>query len=164
MNIYHLIILLVRFLAICLAIYSINSFVFSWLAFQTPDAFSFVSLIIPGSIMLAGVLIWFMPMSVARSITGYKGEADEGSEKLTSEQFSSITFLMLALYLGYRVLSDGTYWLYYYLNYKQYEMLEVGIDATASMYSTVVEAVFLIAMLLGRRGIFHLFRKLRNFS
>jgi len=136
--------------------------VYSGLLFQGSDGFSYASLLIPGSLMFAGILVWFLPMTLARSMTGYKGKIEDSSDEIGPEQFASIAFLVLALYLSYRVLSDGTYWLYYYFNYEKYGLAEIGIDASASMYATSIEAIFLIVMLLGRKGIFQLFKKLRS--
>lgn len=164
MTIYHLIILLVRFFAICLAIFSINRLVYAFLDFQALGSFSVVNLIILSLLMLGCLLVWFMPVSVARIMTGYRGESGDGSERISADQFSAVTFLTLVLYLGCRVLSDGFFWLYYLLNYEKYGLVEMSIDANASMYSTLVEAIFLIAILIGRRGIFLLFKKLRTFS
>ena len=83
MNISHLIILLIRFFAICLAINSINSIVYSGLLFTEPEVFSIGSFAIPASIMLAGVLIWFMPYTLAKSLTGYKGSIEKGHEPIS---------------------------------------------------------------------------------
>jgi len=164
MNINHLIILLVRSFAICLAIYSINNVIYSGLLFNEFNTFSIATVAIPASTMLAGILIWFMPYTLARSLTGYKGELNSDSHPISTEQFSAITFLILALYLAYRVISDGSYWLYYYLNYEKYGISEIGIDPEASMFSTILEAIFLLLILLGRKKIFYYFKKLRTFS
>ena len=162
MNINHLIILLVRFFAICLAIYSINSFVYSGLLSSGISGFTVASIAIPASIMIAGILIWFMPYSLARSLTGYRGKLETDSKPISLEQFSAITFLVLALYLAYRIVSDASYWLYYYLYYENYGLTEIGIDPEASMFSTLIELIFLILILLGRKKIFFYFKKLRS--
>lgn len=162
MNISHLIILLVRFFAICLGVYSINQVVYSGLLFQDPNAFSIASIAIPFSTMLAGILVWFMPYTLAKSLTGYKGKVNSDAESVSSEQFAAITFLILSLYLAYRIISDGSYWLYYYLNYEKYGLTEIGLDPQASIFSTCLEAVFFVLMLLGKEKIFFYFRKLRS--
>lgn len=164
MNINHLIILLVRSFAICLAIYSINNFVYSGLLLNEFNTFSIATVAIPASTMLAGILIWFMPYTLARSLTGYKGELNVDSHPISTEQFSAIVFLILALYLAYRVISDGSYWLYYYLNYEKYGISEIGLDTEAAMFGTILEAIFLLMMLLGRKKIFYYFKKLRTFD
>ena len=162
MNINHLIVLLVRAFAISLAIYSINNVIYSGLLFNEFNTFSIATISIPASTLLAGILIWFMPYSLAKSLTGYKGELNTDSHPISTEQFSAIAFLVLALYLAYRIISDGSYWLYYYINYKKYGLSEIGIDPEASMFATILEAVFFLLMLLGRKKIFYYFKKLRS--
>ena len=162
MNINHLIILLVRFLAVCLAIYSINQVIYSGLLFNELNTFSMATVAIPASTMLAGILIWFMPYTFAKSLTGFKGKLEADTTPISNEQFSAIAFLILALYLGYRIISDGSYWLYYYINYEKYGLSEIGLDPEASMFATILEAVFFVLLLLGRKKIFYYFNKLRS--
>ena len=162
MNTNHLIILLVRFFAICLAIYSINSVVYSGLLFNEYSPFTVSAVAIPASTILASILIWFMPYSCARLLTGYEGKFESETNPVSGDQFSATVFLTLALYLGYRVISDGSYWLYYYINYEKYGLSEIGLEPEASMFSTILEAVFLVLILLGRKKIFYYFKKLRT--
>ena len=162
MNISHLIILLIRFFAICLAINSINSIVYSGLLFTEPGVFSIGSFAIPASIMLVGVLIWFMPYTLAKSLTGYKGSIEKGHEPISQEQFAAITFLILSLYLGYRIVSDSSYWLFYYLNYEKFGLTEIDLDSQAAILGTLIEVIFFVLMLLGRKKIFYYFKKLRS--
>ncbi len=162
MNTSHLIILLVRFFAICLTIYSINNAVYSGMLLSEPNGLSIANLAIPISIMIAGVLIWFMPYTLARSLTGYKGKLESESSPMSAEQFSTITFLVLSLYLAYRIVSDGSYWLYYYLNHEKYGLTEIGLEPSASMFSTILELFFFVLMVLGRKKIFYYLKKIRS--
>jgi len=162
MNTSNLIILLVRFFAICLAINAINNIVYSGLLFTEPGVLSVGSIAIPASIMLAGILIWFMPYTLVKSLTGYKGSIEKGDEVISFEQFSAVAFLMLSLYLGYKIVGDGCYWLFYYLNYKKFGLTEIGLDYQAAIFGTLIEAIFFILMLLGRKKIFYYFKKLRS--
>lgn len=162
MTISHLIVLLVRAFAICLAIYSINGFVYSVLLFSGNDNFSILSIGVPASIMLAGILVWFMPYSLAKSLTGHIETFDSEPSLISSNQFAAITFLILALYLSFSVISDISYWLYYYLNFEKYGLTEIGLEAKASIFSTVFETMFLLVMILGRQKVFFYFNKLRS--
>jgi hypothetical protein len=162
MNISHLIILLVRAFAICLAIYSMNTFIYNMLLYVDSGVISKLSVGFPASILLAGVLVWFLPYSFARVLTGNSDLNESSSDKVSFEQFSNTIFLTLALYLIFKVISDGGYWLYFYLNFESYAMEDIGIDAKASIFATVLEAFFVVILLLGRKKIFHLFKMLRS--
>ena len=162
MNTSHLIILLIRFFAICLVVFSINNAVYSGILYSEFNGLLFTSLAIPVSIIIAGVLIWFMPYTLARSLTGFRGKFDADSEPISFAEFSSITFLTLSLYLAYNVVSDASYWLYYCLNYEKYGLTEIGLEPSASIFATMLEFLLLVMMVLGRKKIFFYFKKIRS--
>lgn len=158
----HLVILLVRFLAVCLGIYAIGQVVYSGLLFAEPNSLSIAAVALPASTILVSILIWFMPYSTARVLSGFKGGIEAESKSMSADEFAAITFLVLALYLAYQIVSDTAFWLYYYLNYQAHGLNELGLDASASIFSTLLELIFFVMMVLGRKKIFYYFRKLRT--
>jgi len=118
--------------------------------------------VLPASILFAGVIVWFLPYSVAKLLTGNISNEKNNIEKISPDHLSNVVFLVLALYLTFQVVSDAGYWLYYYLNYESYGLNDIGIDAKASIFATALEAIVLVILILGRRKIFSIFKKLRS--
>jgi len=163
MTISHFTILLARLFAVAAALYSVSSLVTNLTFYLNMEAFSFVGLAYSASIFLIGVLIWFMPYSFVKLLTGYQGELDSKAQAPSGEQIGNAIFVALALFLLFRVISDTAYWAHYYFNFEnavEYGA-EIPLESKASMLATAVEALFVVVLLLGRNKILSLIHRFR---
>jgi len=156
--------MITRLFAIAVAIYSINRFVYSVALYLSSDSFSYLNLGYSASILLISIFVWFMPYSFISLLTGHKGKIENDKTVASSEDITSIVFGSLALYLLYKVISDISYWVYFYLfieNQGYYEN-QLSVDQKASIFATAIEAIFIVILISGNRKIFELIRWLRK--
>lgn len=163
MKIVHVLALAVRLFAIGLFVYALNTGVVAAMMSKEVDAFLLVGYVIPIAYILIAVLLWFFPFTVIASlIKGFKIESDEESAYKTSEIIDAM-FIVLGLFLLFRVISDGTYW----FMLSQYAStgdvpVDLGADRKASIAATVVEAVIALVIIFGRKGIYNFIKKFRS--
>lgn len=163
MKIAHILALAVRLFAIGLFVYALNTGVLAALMSKEVDAFLLVGYVIPIAYILVAILLWFFPFTVISNlIKGFKIEGDEESAYKTSEIIDAM-FIILGLFLLFRVIADGTYW--FMLN--QYAStgdvpVELGADRKANIVATIVEGVIALLIIFGRKGIYTFVKKFRS--
>ena len=164
MTISNLIVLVARLFAIAVGVYAVSGGINSSVYYAATGASVFYFLGYYVGLFLLGVLVWFMPYSFIRLLTGHKGEVETPSEAINGEQFANIAFATLALYLLYRVASDIGYWSFFYFYFEEsaYDPVELPLDQKAAMFATALEALLMIVLLVGRKRVLRFIKTLRS--
>jgi len=163
MKIIDIVVLIARVLAISIAFVAIQNFFFALTFYSENQWMNWVTVMYTVCPILIGILIWWMPYSAVRLFTGNIDFHKETETSISAEQFSSICFLVLSLYLSFNVISDAMYW-FSILQYSQANQLvdQLTADQKAGINATIVEAVFVILLFFGRKKMIKLFYKLRQ--
>ena len=163
MKISHIVVMIIRLFSIGLAIFGLEKLIFSISFYLVNDYFSMVSIAFNISIILMAALLWFFPYTTAKILTGYSSFEQETVPSVSAGQISSILFIALGAYLLFNVVSDAGYWIYLTQNGKGLEAtFSLSVENRASIFATCLEAIFVICLFLGRKGLFKILTKLRQ--
>lgn len=153
MKVYHYIGIAIRLFAIWLFIFSINQLVFFvenivYGTVQGMEGSIFISGLIYLPWLFGAILLWKFPLTLAKRIT--PPEADFKPEPITPHAILSVLISAIALFLLYRSIMDGVYWLTFWNFAQGYSEMGVGVsfnaENKASIVATAIE--FFVAALL----------------
>ena len=158
----HYLAIAVRVLSILLLFYALRQSSFLIELFQgnmpgydIPVAFAATTVVLP---FLASVLLWYFPMTVARSIL--KPELDLEIQPLNAEEFLTALVLGISIYFLYYAIIDGVYWLIV-LQSDQDLFSQNDGEQKANMIATAVEFVVSICLIMKARTVA---RKMMSFA
>ena len=156
----------VRLFAIFLFLYTVRyaSGLLPRAAASPPDnvslLFIFVIALFP---ILAAILLWFFPLTVATKIVpNIKKEIKASS--LNASEIEAVAFSVMGLWVLTFAIPDVFYWVTFAFLLKNIEVgnLHLTPDNVASIVTTVVELVIGFWLLLGSRGILGIVRRFRQ--
>ncbi len=155
----HIIAIIVRLFAIAIllkALSSISTF------FMMPYEPRFLVYHIAGvTSIIASLLLWFFPTSIANLIIPFEKDIDTSHSKLDLNDLYHLGFVILSIYLLFNIFSDVVYWLSYtayaatmelpYLDY-------ITNENKAAMMTTALEFILVMFILFRRKSIIAFFR------
>lgn len=156
----------VRLFAIFLAIYvlrTLSGFV-QFTSEMTFDAKAIIaSVAMVGAMAGAVVLLWFFPLSVARKLLPVMKEPRSESNAGVDTLFA-LGLILMGLWLLANAIIDGFYWASLLLAMRAAGMmhLELVPEQKAAIFTTVVEMVVAVFLILGSTGIRNTIYRLRN--
>lgn len=162
MNLLQLLAVSVRFLSIGLFVYALNMSVGVVSMTSVVKDYPLAGFIVPSSLMLISVLLWFFPFTAIASITkGFQIDIDAESH-FEFNEVADFLLVLVGIYLLYYVVSDAAYWILI-LQFTSASDFPIVItpDQKAHIGATVVEAIMAIGLILGRKGIIKLIRRAR---
>jgi hypothetical protein len=161
----HILAVIIRLFSIALFIYAVNSipFIFSMNQYQDSLVPLVLSLIVIVLVLFVAVFLWKFPLSIARKITEIPGETDTLPSSMSSEEFASICFFTLGLYLLYRVTGELVYWVKF-LNDPLVQQMqgEIPADQMASLWALGIRTALVVVLLFGNKNIVQFLKWLRK--
>ena len=150
----HIAILIVRIFAVLIAYFSIQNFVNAFTFYSDSFALQWLSYAMALSPVLIAACIWFLPYTAVGFLAGKIDEGEKRISPVSLDQFTTITYLILVVYLLFNVISDSVYWFSISQYIKSNELISgLTEDQRASINATVVEALFVIFLMVGRKKI-----------
>ena len=153
MKVYHYIAIAIRLFAIWLFLYSISQLVYfvENIAYGTVQGIE-ASVLVSGFAyipwLIVALLLWRFPLTLAKNIV--PPEAEFKQESITPQAILSVLISAIALFLLYRSIMDGVYWLTFWKFAHSYPQMGIQISLNAenkaSMVTTAIE--FFVAVLL----------------
>lgn len=113
--------------------------------------------------ILAAVLLWFFPLTVAgRIIPNIKSKTS--TSKLSAGEIEVVAFSVMGLWVLTFAIPDTFYWVTFVLLLKNVEVGNVHLtpDNIASIVTTIVELAIGFWLLFGSRGVFAIVRRFRQ--
>ncbi len=146
----------VRLFAIALAIYSIKNFPGMYMYFDSQNDQSAANLYAGLFVfmLLLAALLWHFPLSVASKIIPETGN-NETTVSWSEKDLLTVGLILIGVYLFYYVISDAIYWLYVLNIAQSYTGMEIELnsDQKARIYSTAVEFILSLSLIIGAKGI-----------
>ena len=126
------------------------------------DHYSIAAFIIPGSLVLISIILWFFPFSVLAVLTkGFRLNVDQ-EQDYQFPQVAEFLIILLGLYLLYFVISDAAYWiLVLQFSAGQEYPMEITAETKAMLVATALEAIMAFSLILGRKGLLKIVNKVR---
>lgn len=112
-------------------------------------------------ILTTVAVLWFFPLSIAKKLL----PNEDTSSKIYWENDSllSIGFVLMGIFLIYKVISDLTYWFFIMLySIGNGPQIELRATDKISIYVTIVELILSLFLIFGSRGISNLIMKFRG--
>ena len=155
----------VRLFAIFLFIYTLRyaSGLLPLAAAPPPNNVSFLFIFVLALFpILAAVLLWFFPLSVAAKIIP-NIKAKDKAAPLSAPDIEIVAFSVMGLWVLTTAIPDTIYWVTFAFRLKNIDVgtLQLSPENIGSMASTVVELVIGFWLLFGSRGILGLIRRAR---
>jgi len=165
MKLEHLVALAVRLFAIVLALYAIRNGISLVPQFQKQgweEATPFYIALMTSLIFLS-VILWKFPLTVARGLVNFRESSQTNDNLINKKSIEAAAYTVLGLYLLFGVLSDAVYWATMLLlsNRNPQLMFEFSIDQKATIFTTVIEFIFVLFLIFGSRRLVELFNKLK---
>jgi hypothetical protein len=156
----------VRLFAIFLGIYVLRTLfgVVQFTSEMTFDAKAIVaSLAVVGAMAGGVLLLWFFPLSVARKLLPVMKEPRSES-KVGVDTLFSLGLILMGLWLLANAIIDGLYWASLLLAMRAADMmsLELTSEQQAAIFTTAVEAIVAVFLILGSTGIRNVVYRFRN--
>lgn len=155
----------VRLFSIVLFLYGLKYFLQSITVFFEQGDLEIAAYVYTGfSILIAliALLFWLFPYTIA-SVVLPKKPLKTGAVNWNCGNVLSCSFIILGMYFLYYVITDAVYW-FYVINYSNNFgiAMELTSDNRASIFSTVIEFVMSVFLILGSSGIARLILKMRG--
>ncbi|MEE9326299.1 MAG: hypothetical protein V3U71_03310 [Cocleimonas sp.] len=155
----HIIAIIVRLFAIAIFLKSLTSIS---TFFMMPYESKFLVYHIAGvTSVIASLLLWFFPTSIAHFIIPFEKPTETSHSKLDLNDLYHLGFIILSIYLLFNVFSDVVYWLSFtaYATTMELPYLEyISNENKAAMVTTALEFILVMFILLRRKSIIALFR------
>jgi len=115
---------------------------------------------------LLALMLWKFPLLIARKIASFPPQDHSSLKDDAYIKLLEVGLILLGLYLLYFVISDGVYWLIFYLSISSSEYYDsanaIAPDQVASMVTTIVELVVASILVFSHQGLAKLVWKLRR--
>ena len=105
-------------------------------------------------IFLVAAVLWAFPRIVARKLLPRRVPEDE-QFNWSSEALLQIALIVIGIYFLYYAISDAAYWVSFYIMTSQKMDLsfQSTLDQKAAIFTTLIELVIAIALILGSAGL-----------
>ena len=163
MTVVHIAVLILRIFAVLIAYFSIQNFVYAFNFYSDDLSVQWLGCVVALSPVLVALFIWFLPYSVVSLLAGKINENDKQASPVTLDQFTTISYLILVVYLSFHLVSDSVYWFSFSQAINSNELISVLTeDQKASINATLAEAVFVLFLIVGRKKIIQAFKAFRQ--
>ncbi|MEM7358950.1 MAG: hypothetical protein AAF431_07630 [Pseudomonadota bacterium] len=161
----HVAATVVRLFAISLFVYILGmlQFVVSFTQHEDPFAPILTSLIILFGVFVVALCLWNFPLSVAKKVTNILEEGDDQSSSMNADEFASICFFTLGLYLLYGLVGEFVYWVRFLNDPLVLELQqELPVDQIANLWALGFRTVLVVFLLVGNQTLGKFARWLRR--
>ena len=155
----------IRLFAVVLGLYALrNGISFSAYLFeegQAGSAYMYGALM--AAVFIACIGLWRFPLTLARGLVPISEKHGEEAQQISSDQLLEVGLVLLGIYFLFGVISDIGYWIsMLVMSSRDIDApLTITLKQKALVLSTVVEAVLVMFLLLGKNRVLELFRKAR---
>lgn len=156
----------VRLFAIFLGIYVLRT-LFGFVQFTSETTFDakaiLASVAVVGAMAGAVLLLWFFPLSVARKLLPVMKEPRSEPNAGVDTLFA-LGLILMGLWLLANAIIDGLYWASLLLAMRAADMMHLDLtpEQKASIFTTAVEVVVAMFLILGSTGIRNVVYRFRN--
>jgi hypothetical protein len=157
--------LAVRLFAISLAIYTLNNAikVNSYIQASQSDyaAVTYIGTVI--SLALLSFVLWKFPLLVARGISNFSPLDENELDTPASDKLLQTGLIILGFYFLFYVVSDLFYWGFILISIQREvnPTIEFSTADKASIFTTIVEMIFVLFLIFGSKVIVQAVNKLR---
>ncbi len=156
----------VRLFAIFLGIYVLRT-IFTFMQFTGQAEFNAgaiaVSVVVVGAMAGVALLLWVFPLSIARKLLPVMKEP-RSEPSVGVDTLFSLGLMLMGLWLLANAIIDGIYWMamLFAMRAADMTMHELLPDQQAAIFTTAVEAVVAVFLILGSTGIRNAVYRFRN--
>ena len=148
--------LFVRLFSIGLLIFAVRILapeIFGLLTFEYYEANIFLAFVV-AFVFFVAVFLWKFPLFIASKLLSF-GPDEQQSTNLSESSALRIGLILLGVYLFYWAVSDSFFWAYMLMGQREIlgHPLELGTQEQAMIFSTIVELVFSVFLLVGSKRI-----------
>lgn len=154
----------IRLFSIGLFVYALTTVVSLISIVSYSETVPIISYIIPASLFLIAILLWFFPFSALANLTrGFQIDLDKERD-YSFDEVANFLIVILGLYFLYHAISDVVYWalLLQFTASSNLPGVEISADQKANIGATVIEAIMAFYLIMGRRGILKLLKIVRT--
>lgn len=152
----------IRLFSVGLFVYALNMGVGVISMASISENYGLAGFILPGSLLVISVLLWFFPFTASASLTrGFQIE-QASDQNYEFNEIADFLVVLVGIYLLYHVVSDAAYWILIlqFTSASNYP-IEITPDQKALIGSTVVEAFMAVCLILGRKGVINFIKTVR---
>ena len=153
---------MIRLCSVGLYVYALNLGVAAISMASFAESYGVLGFILPICLLIIAVILWFFPFTALATLTkgfnlNLQVEAD-----YEFPEIAEFLIVVLGLYLLFHVISDAAYWILVsqFTAASDYPV-KLTPDQKAMIGATVVEAILVFGLILGRRGIIQVLHNLR---